>query len=144
MTCANATPKFGKSACGVTKYLLDTTVLVDYMKGRRQVHDLLESLTEAGHEMGICCVNVAEVYAHLRPSEESRGEFLLSSLAYYEVTEGVARQAGRYQYDFARKGLTLGTPDAIVAATAQQEGAVLVTANVKDFSMDGLHLLEQP
>jgi predicted nucleic acid-binding protein len=50
----------------MAKYLLDTTILIDHLRGRQEAVDLLTALAHQGHRLGLCCVNVAELYSGLR------------------------------------------------------------------------------
>jgi predicted nucleic acid-binding protein len=43
--------------------------------------------------------------------------------------------AGRFVYQFGRRGVTLHLEDAMIGATAIREGLVLVTQNVSHFPM---------
>ncbi|MCE2405466.1 MAG: hypothetical protein J4F43_09960 [Dehalococcoidia bacterium] len=72
--------------------------------------NLVTLLALEGHQLGVCCINVAELYAGLNPEERPRGERLIASLDYYDTTRNVATLAGNYQYDFARRGTTLTPP----------------------------------
>lgn len=126
----------------MAKYLLDTTALINHLRGRPEVVDLVSSLASQGHQLGICCINVAELYSGLNPGEQDRAERLVDSLDYYEVSREAAKQAGRYRYDFARRGVTLSFADTLIAATAINEMATLITANAKDFPMEELQLVE--
>lgn len=128
----------------MAKYLLDTTALIDHLKGRQGVVDLIGTLARQGHQLGLCCVNVAEIYSGLTEREWVPAEILVDALEYYEVTSEAAKQAGRYRYDFARRGITLTTADTLIAAVAISEGAILITANTRDFPMDGIELLPHP
>ena len=50
----------------VASYLLDTTVLIDYLRGHPGVIARLRALAEEGHELTVCAISVAEVFAGLR------------------------------------------------------------------------------
>ena len=126
------------------KYLLDTTALIDHMRGRRGVVDLITSLAVDGHQLGVCCINVAELYAGLAPGQRTLADQLINNLETFEITQHVAKEAGRYRYEFARQGVTLTIADALIAATAVEETATLVTVNPRDFPMEGLIILEHP
>jgi predicted nucleic acid-binding protein len=128
----------------MAKYLLDTTILIEHLRGRKEAVDLLTVLARQGHRLGLCCINVAELYSGLSHEERARADRLIDSLDFYDVTREVAKQAGQYRYDFARRGVTLSTADTLVAATAVAESATLVTANTKDFPMKEIDLLEHP
>ena len=75
-------------------YLLDSSVIIDALNGKRGRHLLLEELLRHGHLLACCSVNVAEVYAGMKPSEEAPTEEFLRSLDYYNVTWEIARRAG--------------------------------------------------
>jgi predicted nucleic acid-binding protein len=121
-------------------YLLDTSVIVDVLNGRNGRAQLLEDLLQQGHLLGCCSINVTEVYAGLRPKEETRTQALLESLDYLEVTWDTARQAGLLKRDHAKKGVTLALTDATIAAIAMSHGCTLITDNMKDFPMKELNL----
>lgn len=122
----------------MSRYLLDTTVLIAHLRGDSAVSRFLLDLLGEGHRLGICCINIAEVERGLRPPERKRARVLIERLEYLETTREAARRAGRYQADLQRKGRTLHTADAIVAGTARAHGAVLVTDNLSDFPMADL------
>ena len=67
---------------------------------------------------------------------------MTDGLEYYLVSREAAKEAGRYRYEFARRGITLSTTDTLMAATAIAEGAILITANTRDFPMEEIELLE--
>lgn len=114
-------------------YLLDTSVIIDALNGKRARGQLLVHLLEQGHLLACCPVNVAEVYAGVRPREEKATEELLRSLDYFHITWPVARLAGLLKRDHARKGITLNIADATIAAVAIVHELTLITDSVKDF-----------
>ena len=128
----------------MAKYLLDTTVLIDHLRGQQKVTDIITRLARQGNEFGVCCINVAELYAGLSDKERTKAEKLIDSLDYYETSKDIAKMAGCYRFEFARKGITLTTSDTLVAATAISYDATLMTANVKDYPMKEIELLQQP
>ena len=121
-------------------YLLDTSVIVDALNNKRGRRDVLMGLATQGHLLACCAINVAEVYAGMRPKEESATEEFLRSLEYYPLTWPVARLAGLLKRDHARKGVTLTLADTSIAAVALMYQLTLITDNVKDFPMKGLAL----
>ena len=126
----------------MASYLLDATALIDYLHGRRGIIELLNTLANQGHQLGLCCVSVAEFYAGLSEDERAAANLLTDAMDYHEVTREIAKEAGRYRYEFARRGTPLSTTDTLIAATAIAEGAILITANTRDFPMEEIELLE--
>jgi predicted nucleic acid-binding protein len=120
--------------------LLDTTVLIDALRGKVGCLVLLEELTVSGHTIATSAINIGEVYAGMRASEENKTDRFLDSLACYPLTREIAHRAGHLRNQWARKGRTLELADMMVAATALEYGAALMTENRKDFPVDGLRL----
>jgi predicted nucleic acid-binding protein len=126
-------------------YLVDTSVIIDAINGKRHRNQLLLELTEVqGHILGCCPINVAEVYAGMRPKEEARTSAILRTLRYFPLTFPIAELAGQMKFDYGKRGITLSLADAIVAATAIHNGLTLLTDNVKDFPMRELLLYPLP
>jgi predicted nucleic acid-binding protein len=118
--------------------LLDTNILIDALCGRPACLTMLATATSAGHQLSVSVVNLAEVYAGMRPGEETRTRRFLSPFPFFPVTEATAERAGLLKFKWARKGKTLSIVDTIVAATALEHKLALVTANRKDFPMPEL------
>jgi len=97
-----------------------------------------------GSEMACCSINVTEVYAGLRPGEETKTEALLAGLEPYELSGLDARFAGKLKSSWARRGRTLTLEDTIVAAIAIERGCARVTDNCKDFPMPEVQLYPLP
>ena|SRR3954449_6944763 len=125
-------------------YLLDTDIIIDTLNGKRRRYHLLTDLLEDGHLLACCAINVTEVYAGMRPGEESRTEEFLESLRYYPITSPVARIAGLLKRDFSKKGVTLSATDTIIAAVALDYGLTLITANRKHYPMKDLDVYDLP
>ena len=126
----------------MAKYILDTTLLIDHLRGRNETKELVDTLALDGHRLGVCCVSIAELYSGLGPDEQVVAGDLTESLEYYDVSREAAREAGRYKNEFARGRTALSTPDTLIAATAIVQGATLITANTRDFPMEEIELLE--
>lgn len=120
------------------RFLLDTSVLIDALRLRHRRRELLADLVQAGHTLATTALNVAEVYAGMRPEEAQRTEALLGVLDCYDLTGASGRRAGALKQQWARKGRTLALADMIVAAIALERGCILMTDNRKDFPMEEL------
>jgi predicted nucleic acid-binding protein len=126
------------------RLLLDTSVLIDVLRLRRGRRELLAELARGGHTFATTALNVAELYAGMRPEEEARTEEFLDVLDCYLLTGAAARLAGRLKYRYARKGRTLTLADSIVVAIAMERRCTLMTDNRKDFPMPELDCYDLP
>ena len=123
----------------MTDYLLDSSVLILHLRERPEITALL---TQWGKE-GALCISVVtrtEILAGMRPHEEEHTMELLGSLENLPVDEATADQAGRLIYQYARRGIQLSFPDALIAATALHHDLTLATTNSKHFPMSDLRL----
>jgi len=113
--------------------LLDTTVLIDLLRGRSGAIGRLETLRSTGDLPHVCAVNIEEVVRGLRPSEHDAARRLFAGLLVVPLVEREGRQAGEWRRDFAARGQTLAQADCLIAASARGARARLATGNPKDF-----------
>jgi predicted nucleic acid-binding protein len=120
--------------------LIDTDILIDHFHGHQAAFDFIAQQLVAGETLAISVVTVTEFSGGMRSGEETRTEHLLSLFTILNIDEKVARQAGRYLHQYRRSHrLELG--DALIAATAQQAGAELITRNIKHYPMPDISVL---
>jgi predicted nucleic acid-binding protein len=124
----------------VSTYLVDTSVLIDVLRGAPHRVERLRALVEDGHLLACSVITVAELLAGMRPKEQGATVALLDSLEIVDVTRPIAERAGLLRREWASRGRTLSLPDLLIAASAIHHGLVLVTDNVKDFPMRNLRL----
>jgi len=124
----------------VANYFLDTTVVIDCLRGKSEAVELLTGIASEGSVAGCCLVNIIEVYAGMKDKEREATEKLLESLEYYEVTKDIAKQAGEYKRQYREKGITLSLSDVIIAALVISGDLVLVTNNPKHYPMPEIKL----
>jgi hypothetical protein len=124
--------------------LLDTTVLIDLLRGRPGAVERLRALRSAGDAPYACAVNVEEIARGLRADEEDAARGLVSGLRIAPLGEAEGWQAGRWRGEHASRGITLSQADCLVAAAAVSAGARLATGNPKDFPMAGLSVEHWP
>lgn len=128
----------------MTRYLLDTTVLVAHLRGDQSATSWLLGLLRDGHELAASCVTVAELEHGVRPKERRAVAALVDRLLYLDTGREAAARAGRYQADYARRGRTLHLADALIAGTARSHGATLVTHDTRDFPMRDVRVVAPP
>jgi predicted nucleic acid-binding protein len=114
------------------RLLIDTDVLVDYLRGQPKAVEYLEGREEA---MVVSSITVAELFAGVREGRERTAlSTFLSAFETIPVDTGIAERGGLYRRDYGRSHNT-GLADALIAATAEQVRAPLVTLNRKHFPM---------
>lgn len=123
--------------------LLDTTVLIDALRGRGAA-ERLASLRDEGPPPYVCAVNVEEIWRGVRPGEEEPARRLLGALRIAPLGRAEGERAGRWRAQFAAEGTTLAQADCLIAAAALGVGARLATGNPKDFPMAELNVEHWP
>jgi len=117
--------------------LLDTTVLIDYLRGR-PAELAVRRLRQTGDVPCTTAINVEEVVRGLRPEEEGAGRALVDGLRIIPMGRLEGWQAGSWRREFSSSGVTLSQADCLIAAAARSIGAKLATGNPDDFPMGGL------
>jgi predicted nucleic acid-binding protein len=118
----------------MAEFLLDTTVLIDALRGRAAA-GRLRALRGEGPPPYVCAINVEEIWRGVRPGEEEATGRLLGALRVAPLGREQGERAGRWRARFAAEGTTLGQADCLIAAAALGVGARLATGNPKDFPM---------
>ncbi len=121
-------------------HLLDTDILIDFLRGRAEARAFLGRYEAATEPPVISVVSVTELWAGMRPGEESATGALLSALRKIPLSEEIALAAGNMLTTSRRShGTELG--DALIASTAAEIGATLITRNVKHYPMPAVTVL---
>jgi predicted nucleic acid-binding protein len=123
--------------------VLDSTVLIDFLRGRPAVARV-RALRDAADVPATTAINVEEIARGLKASEEVAARRLFSGLVVLPVDARIAWQAGTWRRAFAAEGVTLYQADCLVAAAALSHGASLATGNPKDFPMRELTVEHWP
>ena len=114
--------------------LLDTTVLIDYLRGRPAV-GRVDALVARGGVPCTTAVNVEEIFRGVRPAETAAVELFFDGLRLAPIGRSEGRQAGVWRRRFAAQGATLSQADCLIAAAAHAAEAVLATGNPRHFPM---------
>lgn len=112
--------------------LLDSTALIDYLRGR-PAGDHIDAMLDAGERLATTGINVEEIARGLRANEEESARTLFSGLVVIPIGFEEGWMAGRWRKDAGRQGVTLTQADCLIAAAAVVAQARLVTGNPKDF-----------
>jgi len=107
------------------KAVLDSDVLIDFLQGVEAARAELNRYSQPCYSV----ISWLELMCGAESdAERASVETLLNSLYRIDLTLKIARIAV-----LERQGSGLKLPDAIVLATADAEGCILVTRNTKDF-----------
>ncbi len=121
----------------MTDYLLDTNILIQFLRKTTGFLDLLTSL--AGDDaLNISVVTRLEVIRGMQEREGEATYHLLDSFETIAVSLEIADKAGELIRAWSKLGMTLEDMDALIAATALHHGLALVTTNAKHFPMPDL------
>ena len=113
------------------QYLIDTNILIDYLKNKQESVIFLEGLSLSPV---ISVITVAELYAGAKKKEEKYLKQFFDSFNIIPVDFKIAKNGGllRNQY-YKSHGLCLY--DGLIAATALINNFKLASLNIKHFPM---------
>lgn len=117
--------------------LVDTSVLVDHLRGDQRAVGRLRAALENGDELWSVTVVRTEILAGARRGEEPQISRLLDQLRWIDVTSELADSAGAFASTYLRSHPGVDTVDYLIAAAAQQIDATLLTLNIRHFPMFG-------
>jgi hypothetical protein len=113
--------------------LFDTVILIDYLRG--VTHARIECDRHADRAVSI--ITWMEVLAGATAANEADARILLVNFQLLSLTPEVAERSVAI-----RRAGKIKLPDAIIRATAEVEGRVLITRNTRDFPAGtaGIHV----
>ena len=120
--------------------LVDTDVAIDFLRQRDYARELLEHWAGEGL-LAISALTHLEIYQGMKTGEEGASNAFLDGLISVVVDIPIARRAGTMLGELRSKGMTIGIADAIIAATALQFGAPLLTNNVEHYPFPNLKVI---
>ena len=117
-------------ALGLT--LVDTTVLVDLLRGYAPARDYLVGLDRRIVASELTRI---EILRGLRAGERDKAERAFRALRWVPVDEAIARRAGELGRRWRASHAGIGVVDLAIAATALELDADLATSNVRHYPM---------
>lgn len=120
--------------------LVDTDVAIDFLRKRYYAQKLLEHWAEEGL-LAVSTLTHLEIYQGMKAGEERATRAFLDGLISVSVDVPVAQRAGRMLGELRSTGVTVGIADAIIAATALQLDAPLLTNNVEHYPFGELSVV---
>jgi predicted nucleic acid-binding protein len=120
--------------------LLDTDIVIDFLRRRDYARKLLEKWAGEGL-LAVSTLTHLEIYQGMKSGEEKATNLFLDGLISVAVDVSIARQAGRMLGELRSKGKTVDIGDAIIAATALQFSTPLLTNNVEHYPFPDLRVV---
>lgn len=105
--------------------ILDTNILIDYLKAIPQ--GLIE--VDRYSQVSISLITWMEIMAGAKPADLQATRNALLTFSCLPISQQIAERAF-----VIRRNRRLKLPDAIILATAQAAGVLLVTRNTRDFN----------
>lgn len=122
--------------------MVDTDILIDHLRGVQGATSFLERIARGEYQAMVSVITELELFAGTMKNGEAQKVLnLLSMMSPIPVGSETARKAGEILRQHRNSGLS--ALDAIIAASALLNNAVLVTRNVKHFRpVEGLLVLD--
>ncbi len=114
------------------KYLVDTTWVIEYLRGNQTIIQRLQSYSDEG--LAIAIVSLAELYEGVFRSNNPAGnetilKDFLTGVTILGIDEEVCIIFGREMARLRQGGMAVGDMDALIAATALRHDLTLLTAD---------------
>jgi predicted nucleic acid-binding protein len=117
------------------RLVLDSTFVIDHLRGLPEAVDRMTAIFELGDEPYLTEVVVCEVRAGLRAEAERVLRALLEPIEFVQPGPDQAMLAGRWRAEVRAHGGTLSLADSLIASAAESLDAAVLTRNVRDFSL---------
>lgn len=128
----------------MARYLLDSDAFIDYLFSVPATIHLLDRLYDNGDALSTCSVVIAEIYTGLLPQHQERASLFVERCLYLHTSPRAAMQAGVWRKAHRQHGDPLSITDALIAVTAQENGAVIVTGDAAFRRIPELEVLPLP
>lgn len=117
------------------EFLLDTTVLIAYLRGFSLAVSWVNGMLKRPELVGTTPVNLAEIELGKKAADAAQTDAFLDKLYVYPIGSNAGRLAGEWMLQYQARGVTLRLADCLIAGVAADQGLIVVTHNVKDFVM---------
>jgi predicted nucleic acid-binding protein len=119
----------------VTAIVVDTSVLIDHLRGNAHATALLEEGFSSAGRLAGSVLTKLEVLAGMRDEEELATRALLGLVEWIPVSDELAEAAGALARRYLSSHPGVDPVDYVIAATAISLDAALWTGNVRHFPM---------
>ena len=119
----------------MARFVLDASFIIDHLRAEPAAIARLDAMYANGDDPIVTSITDAEVWAGAPKGGDPALEGFLRFIEYVHPGPSTARLAGEWRADARRSGRTLDVTDALIAATAFDVEAAVLTRNVKDFAL---------
>ena len=123
----------------MVKYLLDSDVIIEFLRGKPQTISLVNKLKSEG--FGCSVLTLMEVKRGVFGKQETVANKLFRAMRIYAVTKEVGDLTVEFIKEWRKRGKTLQLIDTTIAATSVLNDLILVTYNKRDYPMKELKVI---
>ena len=127
------------------RLIIDTSIIIDELRGGKKWNGLVNEFKKNDTELFLPSIVIFEIFSGQSSKNKKIKDKINNLLSYFQLidlSEGVAQKAGEIYRDHDS---TLGVVDYVIAATAMEVGAQIVTLNKKHFSkIPGVSVYQTP
>lgn len=117
---------------------LDTSFIVDLLRGNEEINEIKNQIDEEGLEITISSPTIMEITKGLeigkvREGEKEKVAELISMLPILDFDKESAILAGKIEAELLRRGDVIDLEDIMIGGIAISNGEQLLTRNIKHF-----------
>jgi tRNA(fMet)-specific endonuclease VapC len=126
---------------------LETTFLVDLIKGRPEVESIVKELQKNNTPITITAPSIMELWSgaaqqNYPQKKKEKIRALCESVTVLHLDATSAREAGELEAQFKKEGTTLHLADLMIAAIAKANNETLLTRDAHYARIPGLRVLK--
>jgi predicted nucleic acid-binding protein len=118
----------------VTRYVLDTTFVIDHLRGDAGAQARFSRIFEHGDQAVVNEIVACEAWTGARLAGDPALRALMNVVEFVQPGPDSAERAGRWRQEARQRGHVLSLADALIVAAAEDD-AVVLTRNTRDFAL---------
>jgi predicted nucleic acid-binding protein len=127
----------------VDDYLLDSDVIIWFLRGKEEVVTSLKSLAK-GRSLGCSPLSIIEIKLGMKKAEENATNVFFDAMEVWGIDKEIAEEAANYILSYRKKGIALDFVDATIAATCKLRNLTLMTYNGDHYPMQDIAKFRMP